>query len=386
MSLGFRDLDGLPRVVREALTAPPDPMHWNLILDGFGRGEERDLQSLGRAKIPLHYVPAGYLEECERAHGIILCRGKHYGWSFEAPRGHRTLEFNPTEDPRAIHLVDFVDEFETEFARGRLYTLLVTAGEHTLYRDVYGDPVVVLNESQTPDWLMLPDIKDPQRRTEAMEFLVTRTAPKLWGDVFSRHFRPRRVVELEQRRDELLVTLREQLKRLSEEIEREQTFYAPFVRLLYIGDEALKNLVARAFSEVFGALVDDLDSLIAEGEPKRLDLRIKLGAKAFCAEVRGSGNRNARVADLEKLDENLERMAAGECNHKLLIFNGMYLRPDDQRFKSPPFAKDVVDEAETRGIGLLTTARLLEWIEAFSARELSTQGLLAELSRKGLIG
>ncbi len=353
-----------------------------------------------------HVVGDDYLEECQRAHGVRLSSGRqHFGASFLAPEGHKALEFKPTDDLRSRHLADFLDEFELDFQRGSLVSHLqgphpwtdpIPGGFAPLYLDAYDSPLVGLTDPCAPphvtnwviEWLLLIDIEDPERRVEALKYLCYRTAPKLWPDIYADWFRPRRVIALTQQRDQAIADRKALERRLQEQIDEELAFYAPYANLLHIGDDALKDLVRRVFQEVFGFTVRDLDAELDAGEPRRLDLLVNFGSESAFMEVRGSGNRNAKVdPDIERLDNNfdLSRQRFGHAALKGLVFNGLYRRDAEERDKNPTFSADVVREATSRGITLLSTRALLQLIERFRNGELTRENVAGLLSRPGLV-
>ena len=378
----------LPKELRGELRAPPDPTDWNLLVDDSKRQPSPDWPRVADEGIPLVLIPYNYIQECHRAHAIRICNDKltrlaH--WKQIASQGYRSLEFNAAPDSRASYLSDFIEAFEADFWTGRLDWFEVETEYEALYSDVYRDPVVVLAE-EAIQCLMTLDIPDPNRRSEALIFLRTRTAPELWGDLFSNHFFPAEVVALKEQRDKLLAESRAELARLDMQIEEGQAKYAPYVNLLYIGDDALKDLVAGTFRDVFGAKVQDLDTTTADGEPKRLDLDVNLGGTTLCVEVRGRANRNAQIDDIEKFERNLELMTNGaKYEAKLLVFNGMYRRTDEERGRVQTFSNDIVEEAMAVKIGLLSTGVLLGLVEARIAGKLSDSDLIERLSTPGVI-
>lgn len=103
-------------------------------------------------------------------------------------------------------------------------------------------------------------------------------------------------------------------------------------------------------------------------------------------EVRGSSNRNAKVEDLEKLDDNYERAEEryGETDSKVLVFNGMYGRDAEERRRNPAFSQLIVDEAKIRDIGLLSAEELLRAIEAHRNDEMTVERFVEALRRPGV--
>jgi hypothetical protein len=254
VSVGLHANRPLEQALTSRLGQCPDPLVWNLIVDDCHKANApQDIAKLSDAGIPLIAIPAGYIEECERAHGIRLCSGDaHFSqWESMDAQGHKTLEFNPTDDPRSVHLADFVESFESDFESERLEATFPykPSDSSLLYLDTYGDPVVVLEDASVPPWLLLINVDDRATRANALEFLASRTAPKLWGDIFSDHLVPRIVKQLAEQRDRIILDSRQEIERLEQLIQAEQRYFAPYVNLLHIGDHALKDLVAKTFLE-----------------------------------------------------------------------------------------------------------------------------------------
>jgi hypothetical protein len=375
-----------------ALAAPttplPDPRHWNLVIDDCGKDNPALPPSiLEQHRLSAHIVSDGYLRECERAHGIRLCSRREHTLArvgLFAPAGHKTLEFNASGDSRAVHLMDFVEEFETSFAAHRIRRFTVVECTY-LFADAYDDPVILLIEDAFA-WLCLINIPHADRRNEALRYLCYRTAPKLWPDIYSDSFQPRRVLALMEDKDKVIAERRQLEEEIEKQIQDEQAFYAPFVNLPYLGNDALKQLVQRVFEDVFDIDAEDLDKKLEEGEPKRLDLLVRFPDASALVEVRARGTRNAQIDDVEQFDDNYERSNErfGPADVKIFIFNGMYWRSHAERTAYPAFSDDVVSEATKRGIGLISAFQLLEVIEAFRNEDISREQVIEALSRPGL--
>ncbi len=170
-------------------------------------------------------------------------------------------------------------------------------------------------------------------------------------------------------------------------IQEELAFYTPYTAMTVTGNDALKDLVAKALAEVFGSEVIDLDTGLEEGDQKTVDLLIRHGKSSWFCVVRGRGDGNPLETDLERFNVNHGRATErhGSADHKLLIFNGMYRQPSDQRAKYPPFGSErVVQEATDRGITLLATQQLLTSIEAVRNGDLASEQFFQRLMRPGV--
>jgi hypothetical protein len=381
----------------------PSPLHWNLILDDCcnidqnTRTAETVAEQHGIARYEINWR---YLGEAERAHGISFrtigdapsrvpdethCRlATHLGFQIAPPQGFRELAFDQAATS-AEFLSDFVEQFRERFRPSRILQTGASVFQ-ALFADAYGDAAAALLNLHGLEWLLLPNIPDKDARLEALIYLCYRTAPKLWPDVYSDSFQPRKVQALEKELSRMVAERRSQELALEGQIDSERRFYAPYVNLTVTGDDALKDLVGRVFEDVFGCSVKDLDHEIEEGERKTLDLRIESGDWSGMLEVRSSGNRNSQVRDVERLDENYELAAKrhGEAKSKILVFNGMYWRDADERRGYSTFGTDVVDEAKIRGIGLITTQQLLDAIEAYRNEEMTREQFIQALAQPGL--
>ena len=103
--------------------------------------------------------------------------------------------------------------------------------------------------------------------------------------------------------------------------------------------------------------------------------------------MRSRGDGNLRVTDLERFDRNYQRSEEryGPVDFRLIVFNGMYRQPADERAKHPPFGGgNVVEETEDRGICLLSVQQLLEAIEAVRNSELTTDQAFGKLHHPGV--
>ena len=373
-------------------TEPPDPRHWNLIVDDCKKDNPplpAGLFTEGRLR--LHWVKDGYLAECERAHGIRLCStDSHQGGRHRSPSGYKTLEFNATEDSRALHLADFIEAFGPSFGP-RVLDVDYDDYFTPLFTDGYRNPIIGLYRSiyEDDDYerLLAIDIDDANRRNEALKYLCYRTAPKLWPDIYSGSFQPKRVLALMVEKDKVIAERRRLEEEIEQQIQEEQSFYAPFVNLPYLGNDALKQLVQRVFQDVFGFEVEDLDEKLEGGEPKRLDLLMRFPSASALVEVRARGTRNAQIADIEQFVDNYAKSneSFGPAEIKIFVFNGMYWRPFQQRTANPAFSDDVVSEATIRSIGLISTFQLLDAIESFRNGELNAEQVISALSQPGLI-
>jgi len=371
----------------------PDPRHWQLVLDDCGKSENEGLSDQELPEIPRYRVSEGYLEEAERAHGIRLCGGTEHFWIWSnEPEGHRMVEFNPARNSQCVeHLIDFIEKFEDKFSHACLAHPGTPQASHRrrcepIFCDSYGCPVLEFHNYHFP-LLCSIDMVDKGTRIDALFYLCQVTVPRLWPKVYSDLFRPRRVVKLEEERARVIAKRREEVADIEQKIQEELDFYAPYTNLPWVGHDELKRVVGDVFSRVFGLAVKDLDAELKEGEPKTLDLIVECGGWSAMVEVRGSSNRNARIQDLEKLDDNYERAKRvyGESDSKLLVFNGMFGQEAEERRVNPTFSQLVVDEAKIRGIGLLSAEELLRAIESHRNEEMPVERFVEALRSPGLL-
>lgn len=383
----------------------PDPRYWNLVVDDCANTnaayQSAEAEAIG---LPFYKVTYEYMKEVSDAHGVHFAGSdwsKHHldrlHWSACAvePKGYKDLEFNPCSEVAEL-LADFVEEFEADFAPSHLVSwtpphLGRAVGrlddmEGPLFRDAYDSPLLCLRHYHF-QWLVCINVPHNERRTAALEYLCYRSAPKLWPDLYSGSFQPRRVRELEEERSRVATELTSRMAELDEQIGDELAFYAPYFNLLVLGDDSLKGLVRQAFQEVFRFTAADLDELLPQGVRKTLDLRLERGTWSAFVEVKSRGNRNAQKTDVENLNDHYAEAEArhGPANSKVLVFNGMYRRDPSERARHKTFDKPTVEEAEGTGVCLVTTQQLLACIEAHRNGELTAEALLTALSRPGLL-
>lgn len=370
----------------------PDPRDWQLVVDDCEKEENEELSAEELPEIPRHIISDDYLREAERAHGMRLCGEEdHFSIWSEVPEGHRIVEFNPAPESECVdHLIDFIDKFKDKFSRTCLGHYGTPQASHRrkcepIFCDSYDCPVVEFHDHYFP-LLCSIDMVDKDARIDALLYLCQVTVPRLWPEVYGDLFRPRRVVKLEAERAKVIAKRREEVADIERKIQEELAFYAPYANLPWVGHGELKGLVADAFNTVFGFAVKDLDAELEKGEPKTLDLIVEYGGWTAMLEVRGSSNRNARIQDLEKLDDNYERAKKvhGGADSKLLVFNGMFGQEAEERRRNPSFSQLVVDEAKIRGISLLSAEELLRAIEAHRNEEMPLEEFVEALRSPGV--
>jgi hypothetical protein len=362
-----------------------DPRRWHLIVD-----EGKSYDGANEEGAPAN-VSSDYVSEATRAHYIRLHdppEPENDMFYVSSTSGHYDLEFNPCNEPGAEHLLDFVEKFRTVFGRFHFEVGVfpwTTPPFSVLFKNHYGRALVVLTRLR-PLGLHIIGIPDEDARFEALAYLVDRTVPKLWPEAMSDQFRPRRVLELERELESLVASHRERSDALERRIQDERDFYAAHAGLTEVADHPLKHLVRKALEDVFSLRVIDLDEEIGEGDSKTLDLVAEYrGAKVFL-EVKASGDRGARIDDLEDMDEHTPRVQErhGSPAGRAFVFNGRYRKEPKERTVDRLFSGDVVREAQKRGICLLATSRLLDAIEARRNEEVSDSRFFDALQKPGL--
>lgn len=379
----LRVMHGDPSEAAASISVLGDPRNWDLVIDDCAHAEivAREAEAL---------VSDQYLDEAKRARGLLFGFDQHDAWRTVPPNGHHDFEANSANAAPAIHLVDFFDEFEASFLNRALVTNYLNTSKPPigLIANSYGQGLAVLDRSYVlSERLIVIDVDRDETRQKAFEYLLYRTVPKLWPEVYSDQFRPRRVLELERIREQEIADRRTRVRELDAAITAEVAYFAAYAPLTLLADDPLKALVARALAEVFEFEVIDLDKRTKEGEPKTLDLLARRGESNTFVEVRSAGNRAARIGtDIEPLDDHAETVTQtyGQAAGKVLVFNGMYRRPSEQRTEGLLFSNQVADEARERGITLLSTQRLLEAIAAHRNGELGTDAFAASLTQPGV--
>ena len=164
-------------------------------------------------------------------------------------------------------------------------------------------------------------------------------------------------------------------------IDQERSFAAKYAALPNTMDEALKALVQRALHEEFGLEIEDLDQTYPDA--KNTDLY--LNDHDIAIETRGSTRRNAQIGDVDGLVRQVERLKAEgrAVAGKVLIFNGQLGVAAKSR--NGPFGPRVVEEAVTVGVTLINGTRLLERVMARHIGTYSTDQLVADFSKSGVV-
>ena len=369
---------------REALG---DPRRWHLRIDEC----EFDAQGTEETGIPPVPVAASYLYETTRCHSIMFAstNAPHLGVRTADPDGHQDLVFNPSGEPRAEMLEDFVDAFAADFTRGKLWSQNWGSATRpqradVLFKDSYGQALAWIEAKA----LRIIEIRDHEKRVAAMEYLCRRSIPKIWPDVISDLFRPKRVVALEGERGRVIIQRRREVDEIEAAINAELEFFAPFMPLTELADDPLKDLVGEVFANVLGCEVTDLDQDVSQGEPKTLDLLLRRAGWTAFVEVRARGNRGARIDDIERLCAHAGAMEKehGKPDSKVFVFNGLYWRGIESRSVSDVFASQVVEEAVSAGVSLLATPQLLNAIEALRNGETTDDAVVEALKMPGLYG
>jgi len=197
-----------------------DPRNWDLVIDDCAHSAiaAREADAL---------VSDDYLSEATRARGLLFGAGNHDSWFVSSPAGHHAFEANPTRADDAIHLVDFFDEFEATFVNQILRTNYVDSSRLpvALFENSYRHSLAVLDMSyRLSKRLILIDVADDETRQKAFEYLLYQPVPKLWPEIFSDQFRPRRVVELEDLREREVVDRRVRVQEIDASIDEELAF------------------------------------------------------------------------------------------------------------------------------------------------------------------
>lgn len=375
---------------------PPDPTRWDLIVDdcGLNRGPKQSTEvpsdeCLSGLGIPKYWIPHDYTGQATRAKGIRLAQG-YDCWGIglrNAPNQYRDVEFN-IEDDQGKPLIDFLREFQQDFARRVVLSEGSRARPFTdgvLFTNAYRYPLVAITrDADRRDRLIIVNIADRERRVAALEYLCVRTAPKLWPSLYFGSFESAKVVQLSAEKERLTEVFEQRISTIDAEIAVEEEFYSRWIGMRFIGDEELKMLVSQALSDVFGCGVVDLDEQY-EGA-KNADLLIEQESWSCLVEVSGSTNRNAGSGELDDFDKHAVQFtdAGGRFDSRLLIFNGRYGRTDDERAQTPTFSPAIVREAEKRAISLVDTGHLLRAIERIHTGKMSATDFV-DLVKKGTL-
>lgn len=372
----------------------PDPRGWRLIVDDCqDHGEpKRGVQTLdadtAAAKgIPVIQVGDDYLQQATRARGIRFAGEKWHLESAVARNGQKyhDLEFNP-RDARSVLLAEFVRTHGQQFDRMAWLARPRPGAEPqpdrelaALFEDSYRAPVLGLKRTLGFESLVLSNIAVKEWRVEALDYLITRVAPKLWPDLYAGLYQPNAVAKLLQERQTIAAEAAARVAELDERLRVEERFFAPFSNLLYAGEEPLLGLAERALRDV-------MDMQVTSAGVSGGLIAGRSGWKAY-VEVASSPNRNAGLHEIDVLDRHfpVSRREAEGVSSRVLLFNGLYRRDDVERQRTPTFSRPMIGEAQRRRVGLIDTLNLLRAMERVHSGTMTPEGFMRRLEMPGLI-
>jgi hypothetical protein len=361
-----------------------DPRHWKLVVDDCDE-DSSSLDELALLPVSFNIIDNSYLGECEKAHLVrFVTEHEHLTGkvrSYPNP-GAKSLAFIPKQKKIATALSDFVENHRDEFTNSHLMSGRSNSNFNfsPVFENEYSRPVVLTSKTTPSDLFFLP-IRDSATRDGVIYEFCERVAPRIWPNLYSDSFLPRRVIELMERKTSISMERRAIEQELENAIQAELSYIAPYINLIHMGGDELKDLVALTLRSVLMGEVTDLDKELANDEPKGLDLLTRWGSYSCFIEVRASATGNARRDDLTRFERNFTRSQArfGSVEGKVLIFNGMFAREDTDRNPGAAFSDDVADEAGRLGILLVTTSDLLALVGALRENSVSLEAVLESL-------
>jgi len=174
-----------------------------------------------------------------------------------------------------------------------------------------------------------------------------------------------RVLELKSEQQQVEQRTREEIARLDGELEKERTKHGWIHNLLTGTDDELADAVKQAFSELGFTRVVDVDvERDREGKSRREDLQIEDQSPTLVVDVKGIGGFPSDEDVLQADKHAAIRMR--EQNRTdifgLSIINHQRHLPPLDRENAMPFRQELIDAAEQRSLGLLTTWELYRFV------------------------
>ena len=324
-------------------------------------------------------VTPDYLEELRRLGAVFIdivnCSGipALHGYRYHGQSSsYQVPELSVTDVPSGILFEPFIADYAADFGRN-----IVTVSSFTdaLVVDQHENSIVEIGGTT----ITVAAVTDIDRRSLVVRDLVTRITFGIFPEVLAGDIQSERVVEITGMLSEARQRYISEKNELERELEDEQAFLARFGPLALSMDDALKNVVIKAFKEI-GLEAIDLDT--ATSGPKTLD--VHLTGQSINIETRGRTNRNANVRDVGIIVGHADALDVGQYagSNSVFVLNGQIGVP--ARDRDPTFNPTVVQEAESQGVTLMTGSDFLDAVSKIRSADYSTELFLADLRRPGL--
>ncbi len=260
----------------------------------------------------------------------------------------------------------------SDFLAESTYSCVVEGGYRSedkwlvLAKNKFGQPVAICRcRSDKGSVMVLPQITNkPIFLKRLFVEVLPEIAPHLFPHIENgkwTHFPDyelARVVELKAQKSDIVQKAKQDLKKLDDEIEKERTANGWIQDLLTGTDSELVAAVKKAF-EAFGfSKVVDVDvERDREGESRREDLQVRDQSPLLIVDIKGIGNIPTDADALQADKHAAIRMR--EMNRTdivgLSIINHQRHLPPLERENVLPFRRELLDAAEERMLGLMTS-------------------------------
>ncbi|MGW8957368.1 hypothetical protein [Paenibacillus sp. NPDC055715] len=260
----------------------------------------------------------------------------------------------------------------------------------SLFTNVKNQVVSFVLQEGNSELIVLPNIKNTEKRGHYIAYILNEFLPQFrpgwfpdrWAGAYTPNILSKKKLLLKVEKERLL----QEFKYKEDQLQNQESIMMSFIDLLTQSDERLVVAVQRAFKEIFGAQITDLDlKRDLQNKPRLFDLIAIINSKRIAIEVKG-GSRSLNKVMLNKVQDNLkafrDEFPAREIYATLLILNDQYSKAPDKR---EPIAPQMIKDAKQRKITVLSTPILMEIMTMYLSGDLLKTDLLAILSKPGLV-
>jgi hypothetical protein len=317
--------------------------------------------------------------------------------------GPAAVQFRPDEKYRSA-FERYAQTFGGDMRWNASWSLSQARNAFRLFSNVAGDSVGFVQEhyrldpkkykGQMPGLLVvLPNIPDVHRRTEAIVHLLRDVIPLLrpgllgkwtpppeppdaWFGRYDPPILARKAMELSQRRAEI--------EREERALDLYRERLQPYKELIRGKDEHLQQVVANVLRDVFGFEVADLDAAVPAGSPRGADLLAEKNEFSVLVETKGAANTTLQRQQVFAFVNNIDRYERehGAVAARLLVMNGEAGKPPSERNR---FSDEVLAYAVANRIAVISAVALFHLVERRLAGTLSDDEFDAMLISAGFI-
>ena len=292
---------------------------------------------------------------------------------------------------QAWFLESFWSEFEDDFDFSKSQRLVVGSSRFRRYGEVlFRDrhlraTLASFYQSRQLSYLSLPNIIDPSRRQDAVEFLVRHTVPLIAPFLYDQIVVPRRVHRLHEELRVLEEAHRQAVRENLEAIEQTFQRFRPVSRMLSLPGDAFKDTAKQIMEDYFHIQVTDLDTDRMDAD-KYMDLLLYRDGEGMLTECRARATGAARIPDLQEIESKTEgeKRLGTSFISRLFLFNHSYERPLDERQRIAAFSARVVEEA-AEDLALLSGVELWRFVEALTEAQIDEDDFWKAIRTPGVV-